>query len=449
MCICWLFAVSAPAAVTDPSFGSSPIPVGAGPRALGMGGAFSAIADDATAATWNPGGMTQLERPELGLSFGWYSRNIRQQDGSDEHDSNIDLDHVSIVVPFHAFGCQQTVGLSWQRQFDYARDVARSTHIVAGPSSNDQTVEVDTDGSLAAVGLSYAIEIIPGLSLGGTLQAWGDKLTGRSHYTKKVFETNITTLTFPSMLPFPPLPPSTTRSTVYDQRTSEVSEGYGAVIGLWWQALAELTVAVVVKPTYKLHLSTTREQTLTTQSLTPPGNTTVSQLPSEEIDSEFHYPTSATIGLAWRQGDRDTIACDVTWTDWSGYRVVESGTSYSPVNAYIPHEDFDDGWAVRVGYEHLMIFDDMVVVARVGALFEEVPGASPTPSPSQLTQTHAIQDRYVGVTLGTSLCFDHLLYDIGGQLRYGRDVGTGQDAALDRTADVTAITVRVGVAYLF
>ena len=39
---------------------SSPNPVGSGARALGMGGAFIAIADDATAASWNPGGLIQL-----------------------------------------------------------------------------------------------------------------------------------------------------------------------------------------------------------------------------------------------------------------------------------------------------------------------------------------------------------------------------------------------------
>ncbi|MCJ7810524.1 MAG: hypothetical protein MUP26_09715, partial [Desulfobulbaceae bacterium] len=39
---------------------SSPNPVGSGARALGMGGAFIAIADDATAASWNPAGLIQL-----------------------------------------------------------------------------------------------------------------------------------------------------------------------------------------------------------------------------------------------------------------------------------------------------------------------------------------------------------------------------------------------------
>lgn len=41
---------------------SSPNPVGSGARAIGMGGAFIGIADDATAASWNPAGLIQLEK---------------------------------------------------------------------------------------------------------------------------------------------------------------------------------------------------------------------------------------------------------------------------------------------------------------------------------------------------------------------------------------------------
>jgi len=38
---------------------------GGGARALGMGGAFTAVADDPSATFWNPAGVSGLERPEL------------------------------------------------------------------------------------------------------------------------------------------------------------------------------------------------------------------------------------------------------------------------------------------------------------------------------------------------------------------------------------------------
>src|SRR5262245_37475869 len=43
--------------------------VGSGARAWGMGGAFVAVADDATAATWNPAGLAILQRPEITLVY--------------------------------------------------------------------------------------------------------------------------------------------------------------------------------------------------------------------------------------------------------------------------------------------------------------------------------------------------------------------------------------------
>ena len=46
---------------------SEQVPVG--PRAIAMGGAFSAIADDASAMFWNPAGLTQLESQELAASL--------------------------------------------------------------------------------------------------------------------------------------------------------------------------------------------------------------------------------------------------------------------------------------------------------------------------------------------------------------------------------------------
>ena len=40
---------------------------GAGARAIGTGGAFIAVADDATAVSFNPAGLAQLLRPEVSL----------------------------------------------------------------------------------------------------------------------------------------------------------------------------------------------------------------------------------------------------------------------------------------------------------------------------------------------------------------------------------------------
>ncbi|MBW1856357.1 MAG: hypothetical protein JRJ00_17135, partial [Deltaproteobacteria bacterium] len=53
---------------------STPNPVGSGARAVGMGGAFIAVADDATAASWNPAGLTQLKKPEISFAYSYFKR---------------------------------------------------------------------------------------------------------------------------------------------------------------------------------------------------------------------------------------------------------------------------------------------------------------------------------------------------------------------------------------
>lgn len=62
---CLALLVAAPAGATKYAAEFLKIPVGA--RAVGMGGAFSAIADDATAPFWNPAGMVYLPYKEAFL----------------------------------------------------------------------------------------------------------------------------------------------------------------------------------------------------------------------------------------------------------------------------------------------------------------------------------------------------------------------------------------------
>jgi long-subunit fatty acid transport protein len=417
------------AAVSDPNFAGSPVPVGAGPRALGMGGAFSAVADDATANTWNPAGMTQLERPEIAASVGWYQRRVRQEDGGSDDRDDVDLDHISAVLPFHAFGCQQTIGLAWQRQFDFGRTVSVSSTSAPFGFTTIQQVDLEQEGSLASWSLSYAIEPLPGLSFGVTGHAWNDEWTGRSHYRKDIRESN----TIPAF-------PATT--VIDERREAEVVHGYSAVLGAWWQALPSITVALVLKPTYTLRFATDVD-TVITDTFAP----TVTL--QERVQSRFEYPTSATLGLAWRHADRLTITCDATWTQWSHYRLLDQGRASSPVNSYVAPDQFSDGYSVRLGCEQLAIYDQMVLVGRLGALYEGLPGVAPAPSATQPDETRAVVDDWYGFTVGASLCFDHLLYDLGAQVRFGDDVGTGQDAPPDRTADITTVVVRLGMAYLF
>jgi hypothetical protein len=70
---------------------------GFGARAMGMGGAFVAVADDATAVYWNPAGLAQLSKAEFalsastGISLGMYDNDLDSE--------GFDVNLASVVFP--------------------------------------------------------------------------------------------------------------------------------------------------------------------------------------------------------------------------------------------------------------------------------------------------------------------------------------------------------------
>ena len=74
--------------------------VGAGARALGMGGAFVAVADDGTTAYWSPGGLSSLKSKEVSFMH------------CQQFDNLIKTNFISYVHPTSRWG---TFGVSWLR----------------------------------------------------------------------------------------------------------------------------------------------------------------------------------------------------------------------------------------------------------------------------------------------------------------------------------------------
>ena len=65
-----------------------------GARALGMGGAFLGLSDDASAAYSNPAGLTQLASPEIAAEFRSTSTDTRWLDGGSVQYAQIGRAHV-------------------------------------------------------------------------------------------------------------------------------------------------------------------------------------------------------------------------------------------------------------------------------------------------------------------------------------------------------------------
>lgn len=136
------------------------IPTGSGARALGMGGAFTAIADDATAAWWNPAGLAQLERPEFSIvgqqrsNEGSVVSSMTTYTGTKDTTS---INFASYVLPFGGTsqGARKALSISYGTFMDF--DQYR-----AAPSGDYR----ENDGSFNNAALTFATELSPRLSVG-------------------------------------------------------------------------------------------------------------------------------------------------------------------------------------------------------------------------------------------------------------------------------------------
>lgn len=143
-----------------------PLPVGSGARALGQGGAFIAVADDATAASWNPGALIQLERPELSIVGSYPATQQNFDPGSapfelgNESVSRGDLNYASVAYPFRILRKNFVAALNYQQVYDFHMnlDYDKTSKLRAG--SIDERTVFESNGGVGA--------LTPAISMMGT-----------------------------------------------------------------------------------------------------------------------------------------------------------------------------------------------------------------------------------------------------------------------------------------
>jgi long-subunit fatty acid transport protein len=154
-----------------------------------MGGAFIGVADDATAASWNPGGLTQLLLPEISI-VGTYTNRKESLDvkthpeASDQFRiSNSDITYFSMAYPFSAGERNMIISITYQQLYDMNRHWTFQYSVIDDYFNMDYLVDYHQKGSLSALGLSYCLEITPDFSLGFTINIWDDDMSD-NHWTQ-------------------------------------------------------------------------------------------------------------------------------------------------------------------------------------------------------------------------------------------------------------------------
>lgn len=138
--------------------------IGSGARAEGMGGAFIGLADDATALSWNPAGLTQLERPEASFVFRQSMDKYTYSAPGDKFSSTAShpaLNFGSFAYPMKFGENKFTAAIAFQNQID----------LFLYTKQNDVFKE-DQTGGINSISPGLAYQIMPSLSVGASFNLW-------------------------------------------------------------------------------------------------------------------------------------------------------------------------------------------------------------------------------------------------------------------------------------
>ena len=398
-------------------------PVGSGARALGMGGAFIAVADDATAASWNPGALVQLERPEISAVGAYVHRKdenafaFHPEAEGPQSVSETKLNYASAAYPFVLLGHNVIVSLNYQHLFNLSREW--DFRIVQRKEGHrrDGTVDFDLRGDLYALGAACAVQITPFLSLGFTLNFWEDFLYD-NEWLKTVREEQQGTLGTGDAARF--------RIAASDHYSFA---GFNFNAGLLWRVNERLTFGAVFKSPFQgelIHRSRALFVTEFPGTARPPLVNRLESLEDETLD----MPLSYGVGIAWRFSDAFTVSADLHRTRWQDFKHTDArGVETSPVSGKPFREArVDATHHARLGAEYLFIEPKWVIPARAGLFYDPAPAEG---SP----------DDYYGFSLGSGLDTDRFSWDVAYQYRYGRDVGGSVLQGLGFSQDVHEHTI--------
>jgi long-chain fatty acid transport protein len=393
--------------------GLTSLALGSGARAFGMGGAFLARADDATAASWNPAGLSYLRRPEFTV-VGARNSFTRLPTGAgftrllEDSFAGSTLDFAAATYPMEIGPASGSVQLSFQRVFSFQGDrtVERT----------DQTLTSTGNGGFDVLALGTGFRVVRSLRIGATVNRW---VNGYRQDRNRVASRGTT-----------------------DQNFDFALSGWNFNGGLIWSPLESLNLGVVGKTTMKGAVVLDRVRAdIIPQAADPvltrnTANSTV--LRTDEDPTPHRVPVSISIpgavgaGISWRPWSVLTASLDFTRTFWSKGRIRNfftlartepDQTSPLPqVFQNLPYPTLDDLFQsdteqLRVGAEYVVLGRRLKVPLRAGFFTDK----------QYFFDFRNQPPRFRGFTAGVGIAAGPLLIDVA----YVRETGKYLDPEAD------------------
>lgn len=413
---------------------SSPNPVGSGARALGMGAAFIAIADDATAASWNPGGLTQLERPELSLVYAWKSfgedfESWTHPELSNDHEVDLsEINYASFVYPLRRTiaGRNVVFSMNYLTQYNFDRDLDlrlhQNTALTTTTANVSTALKYRQRGSIASLSPAFAFELTDTISVGVTWNIYNQDLLPDNEWKVRQEERRQVRIGgVPVGVPV----------FLSQKEDFEDFDGHNFTFGALWKPNSRWGVGAVYHTGFDADIN----YSVTTIA----SNGFYRDRRSKQT---IEFPRAYGVGVSYRfPDDRLTLSFDVTRRDWNDFRIKDpynpsflnkyrSGVTGEPM--FIAPK-IDPTYTVRLGAEYVFVNDkapeqNFMPSLRAGLFYDPEPASGRTTTFwdygfQRWDRGDGSVDDIFGATLGVGLLmYDRVNLDFAYIYRWGRDV---------------------------
>ena len=418
--------------------GRQNLTLGSGARAYGMGGAFLARADDATAASWNPAGLSYLRQPELTF-VGVHNSFDTQRPSVDNPLQQENDSFTGRAIDFAAFTWPVAIGevggsvqVSYQRAISF--DGQRRIDVYGTPRAPDdggdeeqglapvaavptqpvlkQHTDGSSDGGFDVVAFGTGLRLSRRVRAGVTLNRWtnGYDQELRRHYVA-----------------------DPTRRPVREFSLDFRPKGWSFNLGVIYSPVEQLNIGAVYKtaPGTDVRLDKSRRDTWG-----PPGQ--VEQVTTNAFsnpDARLELPSSYGFGISWRPRDTLTLSADFTRARWSQSLIVgyfdlpvtgladeEGNPATKPAPVIRPALQYPtlrnpasgvalqkDAQQFRLGLEYVFLTSRLKVPLRFGYFSDR----QVTPNPA------GDIPRFNGFTAGIGVALGSMLLDVAYVYEFG------------------------------
>jgi long-chain fatty acid transport protein len=333
---------------------------GIGARALGMGGAYVAVADDSTAVFCNPAGLAQMEG--RGVNLGLYSMStwMKHGNGHGAHNAGADFapemgDVFAKVYPSepHYFDRDKVFWPSAATAPEFTGYWNRGRYTFGGGvfalggaysdyegDNVDPTTGADVEGSVYTLfGLvdfnsSIGVRVTDKLNIGVGVDVLVGYING--DIDKDYLGSGSA------------LQPDYR----FDVETQSLGYGLQGVFGVQYRLHPRLTVGAVYRSGARMDLEGETSSRLNFLDGDPTNDL------DEESDHtiRFRFPPSWAVGLAWRPSDRLLLSFDWNRVDWTKFYWPLGRVDYEREGVLLRSVNNDPGWfpadSYRMGFEY-------------------------------------------------------------------------------------------------